>query len=119
MNFLMVFVGGGLGSTARYLLSTAMKPIMPFPIGTLTVNVVGSFLMGLLMTFLIGKSFSEPARLMLAVGFLGGFTTFSTFSIETLTLIERGNALAALSNVVLNLALGLPAAWLGVQCASR
>ena len=53
MNLLMVFVGGGLGSTARYLISTAMKSMMPFPIGTLTVNVVGSFLMGLLMAFLI------------------------------------------------------------------
>ncbi len=115
MNFLMVFIGGGLGSMARYAVSTAMKSLMPFPIGTLTVNVVGSFLMGVLVTFLIGKSFSEPARLMLAVGFLGGFTTFSSFSIETLTLLEKGNALAALSNVALNLALGLPAAWLGVH----
>lgn len=115
MNLLMVFVGGGLGSMARYLISTATKPLISFPIGTLTVNVVGSFLMGVLVTFLIGKSFSEPARLLLAVGFLGGFTTFSSFSIETLTLIERGHTLAALSNVLLNLALGLPAAWLGVH----
>lgn len=117
MNLLMVFVGGGLGSICRYLISTATKSLMPFPLGTLTVNVVGSFLMGVLVTFLIGKSFSEPARLMLAVGFLGGFTTFSSFSIETLTLLEKGHALAALSNVALNLALGLPAAWLGVRLA--
>ena len=114
MNLLMVFVGGGLGSVSRYLISTATKSMMPFPIGTLTVNVIGSFLMGVLVTFLLGKSFSEPARLMLAAGFLGGFTTFSSFSIETLTLLEKGQAFTALSNVVLNLALGLSAARLGV-----
>ena len=118
MNFLMVFIGGGLGSMARYAISTATKGLMPFPIGTLTVNVVGSFLMGMLVTFLIGKSFSEPARLLLAVGFLGGFTTFSSFGIETLTLFEKGNVFAAMSNVALNLLLGLPAAWLGVRVMS-
>ena len=118
MNWLLVFIGGGLGSTARYAISTVTKSLMPFPIGTLTVNVVGSFLMGMLVTFLIGKNFSESARLLLAVGFLGGFTTFSSFSIETLTLFEKGNILAAMSNVVLNLLLGLPAAWLGVRVMS-
>ena len=117
MNLLMVFVGGGLGSMARYAISTATKGLMPFPLGTLTVNVIGSFLMGLLVTFLIGKSFSESARLMLAVGFLGGFTTFSSFSLETLMLFEKGQTLAAASNVILNLALGLPAAALGVHLA--
>jgi CrcB protein len=98
--FLFVFLGGGLGSVARFFLSTlAMRYFGGgFPVGTLAVNVVGSLFIGVIVA-LAGKSagiLSDNARFFLAVGFCGGFTTFSTFSLETFTILQEGRALAAL-----------------------
>jgi CrcB protein len=92
----------------------------PIPFGTLAVNVVGSFLIGLLM----GGDLHHPLlagnlRIGLAVGFLGGFTTFSTFSYETVRLLENGSVGAAFFNVLLNVVLCLLAAWVGIVMARQ
>ena len=88
-----------------------------FPFGTLIVNIVGSFLMGIvtaLITYKITAN-NESIRLLLAVGFLGGFTTFSSFSMETFTLIEKHEIFYAVANVVTNVTFGLLAAYLGFK----
>ena len=122
MQLLYVFIGGGLGAVCRYLASTAIgvRFGLMFPFGTLFVNTVGSFLMALVMgsLLLLAKSTNmlpESLRLLLTVGFLGGFTTFSSFSMETLTLINGGSIFLALVNVCANLLLGFGAAILGLH----
>ena len=100
--FLLVFLGAGLGGAARHAVNLGCGRWCgtQFPWGTLTVNVVGSFAMGLLagwLAFKAGEGWSQHARLFLATGVLGGFTTFSAFSLDALLLWERGQALAAAS----------------------
>ena len=98
-NLLLVFIGGGLGAVCRYISTTHIGALFGtyFPFGTLFVNTLGSLLMGFIMGSLIfltektGLRLAEPARLLLTVGFLGGFTTFSSFSLETVTLLEGGS----------------------------
>ena len=122
MQLLYVFIGGGLGAVCRYLAATAIgvRFGLMFPFGTLFVNTVGSFLMALVMgiLLLLAKSTNmlpETLRLLLTVGFLGGFTTFSSFSMETLTLINGGSIFLAFVNVCANLLLGFGAAILGLH----
>lgn len=121
-NFFLVFVGGGLGAAVRFLVTTAAARWAAFPLGTLAVNAVGSFLMGLVMgaILLLTEKYgliAEPLRLLLAVGFLGGLTTFSSFSFETLLLIKGGSYLLALYSVALQLFAGLLLAALGMALA--
>lgn len=121
-NFFLVFVGGGLGAAVRFLVTTAAARWEAFPLGTLAVNAVGSFLMGLVMgaILLLTEKYgliAEPLRLLLAVGFLGGLTTFSSFSFETLLLIKGGSYLLALYSVALQLLAGLLLAALGMALA--
>ncbi len=125
MQYLYVFLGGGLGAVCRYLATTAIGARfgMMFPFGTLFVNTFGSFLMALIMGFLLTMAktnnlLSEPLRLLLTVGFLGGFTTFSSFSMETLTLLRSGSIVLAVSNITANVMLGLIAAILGLCLAT-
>ena len=91
----LVLIGGGIGSICRYVATTLIGSIggTVFPFGTLFVNLLGSFLMGFLMFFFLDEHFTLPEtlRLFLAVGFLGGFTTFSSFSMESLLLL-RGDS---------------------------
>lgn len=119
MNFILVFIGGGIGSIARYLVTTIAKNFtnIGFPFGTLIVNIVGSFLMGSVTALIVSKIIanSESMRLLLAVGFLGGFTTFSSFSMETFTLIEKHEIFYAIANIVANVTFGLLAAYLGFK----
>lgn len=91
MHWLLVFVGGGLGAVARHAVGRAMLHAAGpgFPWGTLTVNVSGSFLIGLLIGLFSALGAAQPWRLFLVTGFLGGFTTFSAFSLDALTLWER------------------------------
>jgi len=121
MQFLYVFVGGGLGALCRFLATTAIgaRLGMIFPFGTLFVNTLGSFLMALIMGFLLTMAkndnlLAEPLRLLLTVGFLGGFTTFSSFSMETLTLLRGDSVLLAFANITANVILGLLAAITGL-----
>ena len=125
MQFLYVFIGGGLGAVCRYMATTAIGARfgLMFPFGTLLVNTLGSFLMALVMGILLSLAKStnmlpESLRLLLTVGFLGGFTTFSSFSMETMTLINGGSILLALVNIGANVLLGLGAAILGLHIAA-
>ncbi len=115
--WLLVACGGFLGSALRYGVSGLagrIAPASPFPFGTLTVNVLGSLLIGLLAGLSEGRGFPGPQwRLLLVVGLLGGFTTFSAFSLETLELYRSGRPLLALGNVLGNNLLGILAACCG------
>ncbi|RMG31841.1 MAG: fluoride efflux transporter CrcB [Gammaproteobacteria bacterium] len=109
--------GGALGALLRYWVSTAVYGLLgrAFPWGTLAVNLIGSFLMGLLTVLLIERLESAPeTRAFLLIGFLGAFTTFSTFSVETLLLIESGSWTRALTNIAASVAVCVLAAFLGV-----
>lgn len=106
---------GAIGALARWGLSTAIgERLSGFPWGTLVVNVLGSFLLGLVFVLLTERFESTPAtRLTLTTGLIGAFTTFSTFSLETIRLVEDGAWGSALGNVAANLVLGLVAVALG------
>jgi CrcB protein len=114
----LIFLGAGLGGVARYWMSNGVHVLLgrEFPYGTLIVNVSGSFLMGLLYVLFAERFYSmAPAlRSLCLIGFLGGYTTFSSFSIETFNLIESGAWMSAMFNVMLNMSLCLIFVWLGV-----
>ncbi|NOQ50912.1 MAG: fluoride efflux transporter CrcB [Desulfuromonadaceae bacterium] len=122
MQLLYIGIFGGLGCVARFLASDWTYQLVGrgLPYGTLLVNVVGSFLLGLLMTFGMRSTLLSPElRLGLTVGFMGGFTTFSTFSYETLRLLEEGSFGHAGANILLNVLLCLCSAMLGVLVARQ
>ena len=115
MKFLLVFIGGGLGAMARYFVTTNLAgKFGNFPIGTMAANIFGSFLMGLTVGIIAGRSNFETFRLLAAVGFLGGFTTFSSFSAETLTLIQGGQIFSAAVNILVSVTAGLAACFAGL-----
>ena len=117
-NILLVGLGGFVGSAARYTVAGALQSLPTsghFPLGTLGVNVVGCFVIGLLAGWSEGvPAFSPSVRLLLMTGLLGGFTTFSSFGYETVALLRDSRPLLAFTNVALQLGLGLPAVWLGL-----
>ena len=120
----LLFIGffGGLGCISRFFVSGLTYQVFGrnLPYGTLMVNVVGSFLLGLLMTFGLRSTLLSPdLRMGLTTGFMGGFTTFSTFSYETLRLIEEGSYWQAGANILLNIMLCLLFALLGVALAKQ
>lgn len=114
MPFLWVGVGGFLGAIARYFVGRLLYSYVGFPWATLVVNIVGSFLIGMTSVWLLQRSNSaDELRLLIVVGFLGAFTTFSAFSLETLTLLQSGNHHKAFVNIAANVALCLMAVWMG------
>ncbi|MFZ5560380.1 MAG: fluoride efflux transporter CrcB [Pseudomonadota bacterium] len=120
--FLLVALGGALGSLARYGMAAGVNrwAQSAFPWGTLFVNIAGSFLIGLLMVLLMKTgAWRESGRLLLVTGVMGGFTTFSSFSWETWKLIEAGRLPLAAANVLISVAVCLLAtsagAWLAKQ----
>lgn len=123
MDFLLVAVGGAIGSMARYGADlVTMRWHHLFPIGTFAVNVIGSFIIGVIAGGLALEAhpqFHHQARLLLAVGLCGGFTTFSSFSLETLTLLRAGQATTALSYIALSVLLCLGATALGYALTHR
>jgi fluoride exporter len=123
MIYLYVALGGALGSVTRYAVSlgTARWLGVGFPWGTLIVNVAGSFAIGLLAALVTADgrpALGTDARAFLMIGILGGFTTFSSFSLETLNLARGGALAAAAANAGLSLALCLGAVWLGFATAA-
>ena len=112
----LVGLGGALGSIARYLVGGAAILLMgpAFPYGTLAVNLSGSFAAGVLVGIAGGRELATGTRLILMTGFLGGFTTFSAFGVETAHLAEQQGMAAAAANIVANVGIGLAAAALGL-----
>lgn len=120
LEVMLVTIGGGIGSASRYLVSTwaAARFGVDFPYGTLIVNVVGCFIIGAFMTVATERLIVSPYwRLFVTVGIVGGFTTFSSFSYETLHLLQEADALRAFYNVSLNVLVGFSATWLGIGLA--
>ena len=119
-QLLLVAAGGAAGAVLRFVIAGSMAAAFgrDFPYGTLLVNVTGSLLIGFLFVALSARAEdSEVWRSLLVVGFLGALTTFSTFSIETVQLIENGALMRALTNVVLNVLMCIVACWGGVWLA--
>ncbi len=120
---LFVYIGlcGALGCLSRYLVSGWVYGLFGtvFPVGTLAVNVAGSFLLGLAAEGLRGSLLSQDLRMGITVGFMGGFTTFSTFSFETIRLLEEGSFLHAGLNVLLNVVVCIVFAALGITLARQ
>jgi CrcB protein len=117
-QLLLVGVGGALGSMLRFAASTAVHSLLgrAFPWGTLFVNVSGSFIMGALYVLLVERAALGPEwRALLMVGVMGGYTTFSSFSIETLNLIEGGDLTKAFANMAASLVACLIAVWFGMM----
>ncbi|MFP6868010.1 MAG: fluoride efflux transporter CrcB [Nitrospinota bacterium] len=120
-DWLWVAIGGAAGSVLRYGTTIAVQrwTQSSWPWATFAVNILGSFLIGWLAYMVVGRgAISVQTRLIVMVGLLGGFTTFSTFSLDTLRLIQEGGWRAAAANAVLSVAGGLIAAWAGFNIAS-
>lgn len=116
MIYLLIAVGGAAGSLLRYLVGGVVQRMSAsgFPVGTMFVNVSGCFLIGILVRQFLNMQLTPEVRALLVVGFCGGFTTFSTFSAETLGLIEGGEYGRAMSYVVLSVVLCLGATLAGM-----
>ena len=117
MKLIAIALGGAAGSVLRFWLSTVIQTRFAanFPLGTLSVNAIGALLIGLLLV-IIQQRFqgNEILRGLIIIGFLGGFTTFSTFSLETLQLLHSGFWHKALLNIVSSILVCLLAAWVGM-----
>lgn len=123
MPYLLVGIGGFLGANARYVVARLVGTNVDtrFPLGTFVINISGSFLLGVLGTILAQRVApnSEAMRLALGIGFLGAFTTFSTFEFETHALIDDGSWLTATTNMVASLLVGLVAVRVGIVLAKN
>ena len=120
-QLLLVGLGGFIGSVLRFAVGVGVQRWLPatqLPVGTMTVNILGCFAIGYLGGLLELRQTIDPALVLFAmVGILGGFTTFSTYAFEALTLAQNGLIFKALLNVVLSVIFGLFAAWLGFSLA--
>lgn len=118
VSLLLVAIGGAIGSVCRYLVGVGAGRLLgaEFPYGTMIVNITGSFVMGLFIEMLTAKfNGSEPLRLFVAVGILGGFTTLSSFSLDSIALFERGAIAASAVYVGASIVLSLAALVAGLQ----
>ncbi len=119
MNTLLVAIGGAIGAAGRYLIGGWVQSFAgtSFPLGTFFVNVTGSVVIGLILGLSERGSLSGQARLLLAVGMMGGYTTFSSFSYDNLGLLQTGETGRLLLNIAGQIAIGLFAAYVGVVMA--
>jgi fluoride exporter len=116
-KYWMVGLGGFLGSIARFWVGSYIgnRMGMRFPYGTVIINISGSFVIGLIVTLLAQREHWSPnLSYLIPIGFIGAYTTFSTFELETLRSIQEGEVLLAFLNVILSVVLGFVAVWLGV-----
>jgi CrcB protein len=122
-SILFVAFGGALGSVCRYLLGTWMQILsksIDFPYGTLTVNMIGCFVIGFLAQLAEARGvFTSESRTFMFIGILGGFTTFSSFGNDTVNLLRDGETINALANIGANVIFGLILVWLGRIVAYR
>jgi CrcB protein len=120
-KYLLVMAGAAVGGLGRYLLYEAFKARLPerFWFGTVIVNLTGCFLIGVVMTILINRNANPNWRLLLVVGMLGGYTTFSSFAYETYALIKDGEFVRGLVNVAVSVIGGYVAVWCGALLARR
>lgn len=121
-DLMLVGLGGAVGSVARVLANSAVYRVLPatFPWGTAIVNMSGSLAFGIVVGLGIARGgLDAGTRALVLSGLLGGFTTFSAFSFETVDLVAQGYPLRAIANVVLQVSLGAAALWLGMALASR
>lgn len=120
MDYVWIGLGAAVGANARYVLGqlVARRFGSDFPIGTLAINVTGSFLIGVIFTLLSERLLTDPHwRLLLVVGLLGGYTTFSTFSLETIALVQVGRWVSAIVYVSASVMVSLIGCYVGVLMA--
>ncbi|MFY8275031.1 fluoride efflux transporter CrcB [Pseudoalteromonas sp. SSDWG2] len=120
-TYLLIALGGALGACARFGVNELALKLLPkgFPFGTLTVNILGSLLMGVLFGLLDREILTNPHRLTLGIGFLGALTTFSTFSLDTLLLMQQGQWLKVALNILLNVGVCIFMAALGLMLTTQ
>ncbi|QBL09287.1 fluoride efflux transporter CrcB [Rheinheimera sp. D18] len=120
-TYFAIAMGGALGACLRHFCNELTLNILgrAFPFGTLLVNILGSFTLGLLYALILSETLSaSPWRALLTIGFIGAFTTFSTFSLDTVLLLQQGDWLKAIANVLLNVLLCITLAWFGLKLGS-
>ncbi len=116
MKIIYIGLGGFIGAVLRYWISGWVYHLVgtDFPYGTLAVNIAGAFLLGLFMGVALHSSINTALRNVIAIGMLGAFTTFSTFSYETLQLLQHGELWRGTLNIIISVVAGLVAVWLGM-----
>ena len=122
LKLVVIAVGGAIGAVLRFAASNGIHQLFgrDFPYGTLSVNVIGSFLIGILYILMAERfNVSPELRAFVLIGLLGAFTTFSTFSLETFNLIEAGELIKALTNIALSVVVCLFATWIGIMIARQ
>jgi fluoride exporter len=117
LKYVMVGIGGFIGAIARFVLGSYIGNRFGtrFPYGTFVINITGSFLLGIVMTLLVEKTDASPTwSYLVPIGFIGAYTTFSTFEYETFRTVQDGQLLVAFANVALSVIVGFGALWAGV-----
>jgi fluoride exporter len=116
MNILLVFLGGGAGSIVRYLIGLWIQPLaVKFPIATLVSNVLACLIIGMVTGLSLKGGIDDQYKLLLATGFCGGFSTFSTFSNETIQLFQSGQMVYAFLNILIGVVVCLAAVVIGMK----
>jgi len=118
INYCAIAIGGAVGACLRFALSEVMLHLFgrAFPFGTLLVNILGSFAIGLLYGLILTEQITpNPWRIFIGIGILGAFTTFSTFSMDTVLLLQQGAFIKAALNVLANVVLCLTLTWVGMK----
>ena len=118
-SILLVAIGGGIGSVLRFITNLLVAKNLPGKLyyATLTVNIIGCLLIGLLIGFLSKQSESENLKLLLVTGFCGGFTTFSTFGLENYSFLQSGNLITSLLYMAISIIIGILFVGLGIYLA--